>query len=94
MLIDIRIPVKDLKHLSTSCILGKMSSVALLPQELSGSQEWSWVLELPSTRVRERNKLIKRRRQYLPDDRVPLVKTKRKVSGRIELDSIAARGVW
>jgi hypothetical protein len=48
VLVDIGVPVKDLKHLGASCILAKVGSVALLPQELSSTEEGSRVLELPS----------------------------------------------
>jgi hypothetical protein len=41
------VEVKVIKHLFLSLIESGMSSVAFLPKELSGSDEGSWMLELP-----------------------------------------------
>ena len=48
LLIDAGVQVQNLDDLLMGSILGQMSSVALLPQELTGSQERLGVLELPS----------------------------------------------
>lgn len=46
--VNIGIPVKNLQHFFPGSILSQVGSVALLPQELTSTQERLGVLELPS----------------------------------------------
>ncbi|KAH3664938.1 hypothetical protein OGATHE_003753 [Ogataea polymorpha] len=47
-LVNARIKIQDLADLLASFLLGEVCCMALLPQELSGSEEWLRVLEFPS----------------------------------------------
>lgn len=49
--VDTRIIVKDLEHLLRSRLLTQMSSMALLPQELSRADKRHRISELPSNDI-------------------------------------------
>lgn len=52
LFVNVSVLVEDLVHEDGRLIVGGVSSVTLLPQELSRANEWGWVLEFPTHNIR------------------------------------------
>lgn len=51
LLVDSSVEIEDEVDLFGGLLLGGVDGMSLLPEELSRSDEWSWVFELPSDDV-------------------------------------------